>query len=101
MAMVLRVKVASSASRDWKLWAGRPSAVRFVAALRRAADLVRIQREGDHRVVAYQRSQFDDAGRAVVVEDALVGRVTGVGSRSSSMAQSWIDCSSAAANAPP
>ena len=37
MAMVLRVKVASSASRDWKLWTGRPSAVRLVAALRRAA----------------------------------------------------------------
>src|SRR6476660_9284227 len=37
MAMVLRVKVASSASSDWKLWTGRPSAVRLVAALRRAA----------------------------------------------------------------
>ena len=35
--MVLRVKVARSAMSDWKLWTGRSSSVRLVAALRLAA----------------------------------------------------------------
>ena len=41
----------------------------------RHADLVRVQRERDHRVVADERGQLDDTGSAVGVEDALVGRV--------------------------
>jgi hypothetical protein len=39
------------------------------------ADLVCVQGERDHGVVADQRGQFDDAGGAVTREDALVGRV--------------------------
>ncbi len=38
-------------------------------------DLVCVERQRDHRVVADQRGQFDDAGGAVCVEDAAVGRV--------------------------
>jgi hypothetical protein len=37
-------------------------------------DLVCVERQRDHRVVADQRGQFDDAGGAVCVEDAAVGR---------------------------
>ena len=38
-------------------------------------DLVCVERQRDHRVVADQRGQLDDAGGAVCVEDAAVGRV--------------------------
>jgi hypothetical protein len=41
----------------------------------RHIDLVRVQRQRDHRVVADQRGQFDDTGGAVAIEDALMGRV--------------------------
>jgi hypothetical protein len=44
----------------------------------RHADLVRVQRQRDHGVVADQRCQLDDAGGAVGGEDALVGRVAGM-----------------------
>ena len=37
IAMVLQVKVARSASRDWKLYTGRSSSVRLALALRLAA----------------------------------------------------------------
>jgi hypothetical protein len=42
------------------------------------ADLVRVQRQRHHGVIADQRGEFDDAGGAMGSEDALVGRVTGV-----------------------
>ena len=41
-------------------------------------DLVRVQRQRNHGVVADQRGEFDDAGRAIGGEDALVGRVAGM-----------------------
>jgi hypothetical protein len=44
----------------------------------RYADLVRVQRQRHHRVVADQCRQLDDSGGAVAVEDALVRRVRGV-----------------------
>ena len=37
---------------------------------------MRVQRERDHRVVADERGQLDDAGSPVGGEDALVGRVS-------------------------
>ena len=58
----------SSHDRCWKLRQGRRGAIGH-------ADVVRVQREGDHRVVADERGQFDNAGSAIGLMDALVGGV--------------------------
>ena len=43
----------------------------------RHANLVCVQGESDHRVIADERGELDDAGGAVGAEDALIGRVRG------------------------
>ena len=58
----LRVRVARSASRLRKLWAGRPSGVRFVPALARAACERRAGSTGEARAAAAVSSSWKGIG---------------------------------------